>query len=89
MGSAAFVAYLSRLCSVSFTATQYALFSALFALSGIGARPASGWLAERMEWIPFFAVAAAAGIPGLLLILWLMRQPSPEPPSGEPVTRTA
>ncbi len=89
MGSAAFVAYLSRLCAVSFTATQYALFSALFALSRIGASAASGWLAERMEWIPFFAVSAAAGIPGLLMILWLMRQPSPEPPSGEPLTRTA
>jgi PAT family beta-lactamase induction signal transducer AmpG len=74
---------------VSFTATQYALFSALFALSRIGASAVSGWLAERMDWIPFFAVAAAAGIPGLLLILWLMRQPSPEPPGAEPVSRTA
>ncbi|HTS93924.1 MAG TPA: MFS transporter [Stellaceae bacterium] len=78
MGSAAFVAYLSRLCHASFTATQYALFSALFAFSRIMLAAPGGWLAERIDWVPFFAIAAAAGIPGLLLLLWLMRT-APEP----------
>ncbi|HVM81156.1 MAG TPA: AmpG family muropeptide MFS transporter [Stellaceae bacterium] len=78
MGSAAFVAYLSRLCHASFTATQYALFSALFAFSRIVLSAPGGWLAERIDWVPFFFVAAAAGIPGLLLLLWLMRR-TPEP----------
>ena len=78
MGSAAFVAYLSRLCHASFTATQYALFSALFAFSRIVLSAPGGWLAEQIDWVPFFVVAAAAGIPGLLLLLWLMRR-APEP----------
>jgi PAT family beta-lactamase induction signal transducer AmpG len=78
MGSAAFVAYLSRLCHTSFTATQYALFSALFALSRVLLAAPGGWLAERIDWVPFFVVSAAAGIPGLLLLLWLMRR-APEP----------
>jgi len=91
MGSAAFVAYLSRLCSVRFTATQYALFSALFAFSRILLSAPGGWLADRIDWVPFFTIAAAAGIPGLLVLLWLMqRVPLPAiTPAAEPLTRTA
>jgi PAT family beta-lactamase induction signal transducer AmpG len=33
----------------------------------------SGWLAEQLGWAPFFAATAALAIPGLLLLLWLMR----------------
>jgi PAT family beta-lactamase induction signal transducer AmpG len=33
----------------------------------------SGWLAAELGWAPFFAVTAALAIPGLLLLLWLMR----------------
>src|SRR5258708_25206750 len=74
MGSAAFVAYLSRLCTVRFTATQYALFSALFAFSRIVLSAPGGWLADRVDWVPFFTIAAVAGIPGLLVLLLLMRR---------------
>jgi MFS transporter, PAT family, beta-lactamase induction signal transducer AmpG len=91
MGSAAFVAYLSRLCSVRFTATQYALFSALFAFSRIVLSAPGGWLADRVDWVPFFTIATVAGIPGLLALLWLMRR-VPLPPMAstpEPLTRTA
>jgi PAT family beta-lactamase induction signal transducer AmpG len=86
MGSAAFVTYLSRLCTVNFTATQFALFSALFALSRICANAVSGWLAQRMDWIPFFTAAAAVGIPALLVLFWLMRQPRLEPSAAAPST---
>lgn len=77
MGSAAFVAYLSRLCNVSFTATQYALFSALFAFSRIVLSSPGGWLADRLDWVGFFVLGSLAGLPGLLVLLWLMlRGPS-------------
>ncbi len=33
----------------------------------------SGWLAEQMSWAGFFTVSAGLAIPGLLLLLWLMR----------------
>jgi PAT family beta-lactamase induction signal transducer AmpG len=91
MGSAAFVAYLSRLCSVRFTATQYALFSALFAFSRIVLSAPGGWLADRVDWLPFFTIAAVAGIPGLLVLLWLMRRVplSAMASTAEPLTRTA
>jgi MFS transporter, PAT family, beta-lactamase induction signal transducer AmpG len=73
MASAAFVAYLSRLCSRDFTATQYALMSSL-ATVGLNVLAASGgWLAQQLGWIPFFVASTAACLPALLLLLWLMR----------------
>src|SRR5260370_333372 len=75
MGSAAFVAYLSSLCSVAFTATQYALFSSLAALPTRLLSAPSGWLIDRLDWIPFFLVTTVICVPGLLVLLWLMRRP--------------
>jgi PAT family beta-lactamase induction signal transducer AmpG len=73
MASAAFVAYLSGLCSRDFTATQYALLSSL-ATFGLNILAASGgWLAESLGWIPFFVLSTLACVPGLLLLVWIMR----------------
>lgn len=74
MGSAAFVAYISSLCNVAFTATQYALLSSLAAVGRTTLAASGGWLAERLDWIPFFLASTAAAIPGLLLLWWLMRR---------------
>ena len=73
MGSAAFVAYLSRLCSPAYTATQYALLSALAATARTVLASSGGWFAQRLGWEPFFVAATAACLPGLLLLLLLMR----------------
>jgi PAT family beta-lactamase induction signal transducer AmpG len=76
MASAAFVAYLSNLCSREFTATQYALLSSL-ATVGLNVLSASGGaLAEALGWIPFFVVCTVFCAPALLLLLWLMRRPA-------------
>ncbi len=74
MASAAFVAYLSGLCSRDFTATQYALLSSL-ATVGLNLLAASGgYLAERLGWPAFFALSTAACLPGLVLLAGLMRR---------------
>jgi PAT family beta-lactamase induction signal transducer AmpG len=74
MASAAFVAYLSGLCNVAFTATQYALLSSL-ATMGVNVLSASGgFLAEQLGWTPFFLVSTAMCLPGLMLLLWIMRR---------------
>jgi PAT family beta-lactamase induction signal transducer AmpG len=73
MGSAAFVSYLSGLCNVAFTATQYALLSSL---AGVGRTILSAWggkMAFLLGWTPFFLVSTVLCIPGLLLLLWVMR----------------
>jgi PAT family beta-lactamase induction signal transducer AmpG len=74
MASAAFVAYLSGLCNVAFTATQYALLSSL-ATMGVNVLSASGgFLAEQLGWTPFFLASTAMCLPGLMLLLWIMRR---------------
>src|SRR5208282_544880 len=73
MGSAALVAYLSGLCSKGYTATQYALLSSLTAVGRILRATPSGWLKDQMDWVSFFVAATFLGVPGLLLLLWLMR----------------
>jgi PAT family beta-lactamase induction signal transducer AmpG len=72
MGSAALVAYLSALCVQGFTATQYALLSSLTALPRSTLGAASGWLADKLDWVTFFLVVPTFALPGLLLLLWLM-----------------
>ena len=74
MGSAAFVAYLSSLCNVAFTATQYALFSSLAALPTRLLSAPAGWLSEQLDWASFFALTALAAVPGLVMVLWLMQR---------------
>jgi PAT family beta-lactamase induction signal transducer AmpG len=74
MASAAFVAYLSGLCSVSFTATQYALFSSIAAIPTRFLSAPGGWLVDRLDWIPFFLIATAACLPSLALLIWMRRR---------------
>ena len=73
MASAAFVAYLSSLCSPAFTATQYALLSALAAVARTLLSASSGFFVDHLGWGPFFLLATAACLPGLALLLYLMR----------------
>jgi PAT family beta-lactamase induction signal transducer AmpG len=73
LGSAAFVAYLSSLCNVAFTGTQYALLSSFMATGRTMLSSGSGWLAETLGWAPFFIATMFLAVPGLLLIWWLMR----------------
>jgi PAT family beta-lactamase induction signal transducer AmpG len=77
MGSAAFVAYLSGLCNLSFTATQYALLTSLAAIGRTTLSASGGALADALGWSPFFLLATVACLPGLILLAWIMRlQPS-------------
>jgi len=74
MGTTAFVAYLSSLCNVAYTATQYALLSSLMATTRTVFASGGGWLAEQMDWVSFFLVTTLAALPGLVLLVWMMRR---------------
>ena len=76
MGSAAFVAYLSGLCSPGYTATQYALLSALALLGRNLFSALSGLLAAHLGWIGFFSTAVCLALPGLGLLVWMMGRPN-------------
>lgn len=70
---AALVAYLSGLCNVAFTATQYALLTSFMAQGRTSLSAGSGWLADHMDWATFWTSTMFLAIPGLLLLLWIMR----------------
>ena len=69
----ALIAFMSGLTSPKYTATQYALFSSLYALPGKFSEGASGFVVNRIGYPHFFLLTAGLGIPGLLLLAWLWR----------------
>jgi len=71
MGTAAFVALIMSLCDHRFTATQFALLSAVGALGRVFVGPPSGFLVEFVGWIVFFFLTFLAALPGLWLVWWL------------------
>jgi len=79
MGTAVFLAYLSILCNVRYTATQYALFSSLFAISRTWLSTASGAMAEHFGWPTFFILTMVAAIPGIVLLFLIKRYDDREP----------
>jgi PAT family beta-lactamase induction signal transducer AmpG len=70
LASAAFVAYLSALTNVEYSATQYALFSSLMLLIPKFIGGFSGVIVDRIGYESFFIVVASMGLPVLLLV-WL------------------
>ena len=73
MSVAAFVAYLSSLCSVAYTATQYALLSSLMSLPRDLVAATSGYMAEAVGWDWFFVLTSLMVVPGLAL-LWILNK---------------
>ncbi len=71
MGTAAFVALLMGLCNHRYTATHYALLSALAAVGRIYVSPLSGVLSESIGWPAFFLFSVAAAVPGLVMVWWM------------------
>ena len=74
MGATALVAYLSSLCNVAYTATQYALLSSLMSFARDVFAATSGFLADRVSWDIFFFTTALMVIPGLILLAYLTKK---------------
>lgn len=83
LAASAFVAYLSSLTNLKFSATQYAMLSSTMLLLPRFIGGYSGTMVESLGYEHFFYVTAVMGIPTLLLIgwLWLRRAPSSEAPA--------
>jgi MFS transporter, PAT family, beta-lactamase induction signal transducer AmpG len=82
LGIAAFLSFLMSLCNKERAATEYALLTALFGLSRSIAGSMSGFFAEALGYEQWFWITVALGLPGLALVVLLMRQP---PSAMEPV----
>jgi len=77
MATTAFVAYLSGLCNLAYTATQYALFSSFMGFARTIFASGGGWLADQVDWVNYFLMTTIAALPGLILLLWLIRRYPP------------
>jgi PAT family beta-lactamase induction signal transducer AmpG len=77
MGTAAFVALLMALCDHRYTATQYALLSALASLGRVYVGPAAGLATDPryfgLDWATFFFLTFLVALPGLYLV-WRFRK---------------
>jgi PAT family beta-lactamase induction signal transducer AmpG len=72
IGGVAVVAYLSALCNLSFTATQFALLSAAASVVGrLLTGTSAGALIESMGYVDFYLLTFVVALPGVLLF-WLM-----------------
>ena len=69
MASAAFVAYLSGLTSLAYSATQYALFSSIMLLLPKFLAGFSGWVVDHHGYTSFFLGTALLGVPVMILVL--------------------
>lgn len=68
MATAALVAYMSSLCNIAYTATQYALLSSLMSLARDFFAATSGWLLEQTSWPIFFILAGLMSLPAALIV---------------------
>ena len=71
MGTVALVALLMSLCNQRFSATHYALLSALAVIGRIYVGPVSGVLVESIGWKNFYLFSVFAGVPGVVMVWWM------------------
>ncbi len=79
MGAGAFGVFLLRLTDRRFSATQYALFSSLFAIPAVVAGAPAAYLAHAIGWRDFFVATVLAGVPGLVMLARFVRWGEREP----------
>jgi len=71
MASTASVAFISNLTRVPYTATQFALLSALESLGRILSSDPAGRISQAFGWTPFFLFTTVVTLPALALLYWL------------------
>jgi PAT family beta-lactamase induction signal transducer AmpG len=72
IGGVTVVAYLSALCNLRFTATQYALLSALASIAGrLFTGTTAGALIDAIGYVNFYLLTTLVALPGVILF-WFM-----------------
>ena len=74
IGGVTVVAYLSALCNLRFTATQYALLSALASIAGrVLTGTTVGSLIDAIGYVDFYLLTTLVALPGVVLFWYMMR----------------
>jgi PAT family beta-lactamase induction signal transducer AmpG len=73
LGTTAFVAFIAAQTSKDFSATQFALFSSIFAIPRSITGLIAGFIVEKMGlgWTKFFLISATTALPGMVLLYWV------------------
>ena len=83
IGGVAVVAYLSALCNLRYTATQYALLSALASIAGrFLTGTTAGGLIEALGYVNFYLLTTLIALPGVALYAYMVRSGLADVPSG-------
>lgn len=77
MGTAAYAAYMASITNKQFTATQYALLTALMGIPRVILASPTGKMAELMGWEMFFVFCTVMAVPGLILLIPVFRLEKP------------
>lgn len=77
MGTAAYAAYMASITNKQFTATQYALLTALMGIPRVILASPTGKMAELMGWEGFFIFCTVVALPGLLLLIPVFKLEKP------------
>jgi MFS transporter, PAT family, beta-lactamase induction signal transducer AmpG len=78
MGNAALTAYIANLTDPRFTATQFAVLTAIATLPHSLLTAPTGWVAAHIGWLAYFSLCAVLGLVGLVLLCFcrqLFREP--------------
>ena len=90
IGGVAVVAYLSALCNLSFTASQFALLSAAASVVGrVVTGTTAGGLIEQMGYVEFYLLTTLVALPGVALFAWMSRRGLVESAIAEADVRAA
>ena len=71
MSTTVFVVFLMALCNHHYTATQFALLSAVSALARVLIGPFAGLFVVHFGWGIFFLWSFILGLPSLILLIYL------------------
>jgi PAT family beta-lactamase induction signal transducer AmpG len=74
IGGVVVVAYLSALCNLRFTATQFALLTAASSIVGrLATGLSAGALIESLGFVQFYLLTTLVALPGVALYVFMMR----------------
>lgn len=71
LSSVAIIVFLMSLCNKRYTATQYALFSAVSSVGRIFVGPIAATVVGHLGWVQFYIWSFIIGLPSLLILYWL------------------
>ncbi len=73
LGSVAFLAFIMSLCDKHYTATHFAVFTALAAIGRVFAGPLAAIVVEQVGWVQYYLWAFLMGFPGIVMLVFLKK----------------